>query len=109
MVNQVTFRRELGTQIRTSASFLGFTQSEYKGDYASGEKNNAYRLGQLVATFSLDADFSVANVEPVILAMRNWNDKRQHSEHQQQDSNEGKRFHREAPVSVWMFASLKGK
>jgi hypothetical protein len=87
---------------------LGFTQSEDEGNYASGEKNNAYRLGQLVATFSLDAEFSVANVEPVILAMRNWNDKREHSKHQQQNSNEGKRFHRETPLLL-MFVNTKGK
>jgi hypothetical protein len=55
---------------------LCFAQSENKGDNATGEKNYASGGGQFVAALGLHADFGVADLYAVILAVRNRHDKR---------------------------------
>ncbi len=58
---------------------LRFAQSENEGNDAAGEKNNAGRRRQFIAAFGLDANFGVADLYAMILAVRNGHHERQHS------------------------------
>ena len=72
---------------------LALTQSDHQGEDAPGQKNNTYSRGQFLAAFGLDADFRVADLYIVILAVRNRHDERQQSEYQQQGADNRKVLH----------------
>jgi hypothetical protein len=79
---------------------LGFAQAEDQGEHAAGEKNDSDRRWKFFTAFGLNANFCVPELNAVILAVRNWHHESQDSQHQQQDTNQRKSFHRNSIIRV---------
>jgi len=77
-----------------SESPLTFAQSDDQGEYAASEQDDTRRGRQHVTVFGFHSDSGVSDPHAVMIAMRHRDNKRQSSQHQQQDSNERKRFHK---------------
>src|ERR1019366_6752137 len=80
---------------------LALATPEDQGEGASSQQNNTYSRGQFLATLGLNSDLSISNLHTMVLAVRYGHDESQQSKHQQQDTDDAKVLHAEAPVQGW--------
>jgi hypothetical protein len=80
---------------------LGLSTPEGQGEDASDQQNNAYGRKKFFAMLGLDTDLGISNLHTMVLAVRYGHDESQQSKHQQQDTDDAKVLHAEAPVQGW--------
>ena len=69
-------------------------QSENQGNHAASDENDSYSRGQLLTVFRLDAELGIADLDAVLLLMRNRHNEGQHTENDEQNTHNGKSLHR---------------
>src|SRR6266576_2361261 len=88
-----------GTRIRTrkpqwARDRSSLAQSENQGNYAAPDENDSYGRRELLTIFRLDAELGIADLDAMLLLMRNRHNEGQHTENYEQNTHNGKSLHR---------------